>query len=245
MPCNVLKVVLAAVIVMLPYRPTDANKTQCALALVLAIDVSGSIEADEYALQMLGLADALRSRDIVGAIESLGGGGIYATVLHWSGNGQQIQVLPWTQLANQEALQVFAAKVERLPRTFDHYATAIGEALGFANRLFSKVPAQCARRVIDVSGDGRSNEGWSPHLIRDAVVLGGVTINGLAILANDPKLKSYYREQIIGGSGAFVMSADRIEDYPDAIRRKLLREISPGPIAINEGFPTKSKRRIE
>lgn len=241
---NFLKVLVAAAFLLI-CRTADADRNGCALALILAVDVSGSIDPDEYDLQMSGLADAFRSEDIVHAIEMSGSGGLYVTVLHWSGNGQQFQIVPWTRLTSRASVLAFATEIDRRPRAYHHYATAIGEALGFANSLFLQVPALCRRRVIDVSGDGRSNEGWSPNLIRDAVVSGGVTINGLAILANDPELKSYYKQKIIGGNGAFVMSADRFEDYPNAIRRKLLREILPGPIAINENRHKRVKLRIE
>jgi len=234
---------LIAAFLVLFCQAATAENQRCALALVLAVDVSGSIDSDEYDLQMSGLAEAFRSEDIANAIETVGG--IYVTVMHWSGNGQQFQIVPWTRLTNRAGLQVFAAEIESRSRAYDHYATAIGEALGFANRLFQKLPARCRRRVIDISGDGRSNEGWSPHLIRDAVILGGATINGLAILANDPELKSYFKKHVIGGNGSFVMSADRFADYPDAVRRKLLREISSGPVAINDKYRKSSEWRAE
>ena len=240
---NILKACLAAALLFL-CGSASANKHNCPLALVLAVDVSGSIDAYEYGIQMRGLADAFRSEDIVHAIELFGMSGIYVTAIHWSGDTQQFQIMPWTRLSSRAGVYAFAAELERRPRTFDHFATAIGEALGFANSLFLKLPALCHRRVIDVSGDGKSNEGWSPHLIRDAVVGGGVTINGLAILASDPKLKSYYQRRIIGGDRSFVMSADLFEDYPKSIRRKLLREIMPGPVATNEGRFEKTKQPV-
>lgn len=238
---NILKICIAAALLFL-CESASANKHNCPLALVLAVDVSGSIDSYEYGIQMSGLADAFRSEDIVHAIELFGNSGIYVTAIHWSGDNQQFQIMPWSRLSSRAGLYAFAAELERRPRTFDHFATAIGEALGFANSLFLKLPVACHRHVIDVSGDGKSNEGWSPNLIRDAVVGGGVTINGLAILANDPKLKSYYQRRIIGGDRSFVMSADLFEDYPKSIRRKLLREIMPGPVATNEGRFEKTKQ---
>ena len=220
-----------------PAAKTFAQSAQarpCALALVLAIDVSGSVDAGEYALQIGGLAAALRSDDVRSALMAAGDGGVYVTVLHWSGNGQQAQVAPWTLLDTATRIEQFAAGIEQKPRQFDKFSTAIGEALVYAYDRFRSLPRPCRRRVIDVSGDGRSNEGWSPNLIRDDVVRRGVTINALAILASDPELLGYFRSKIIGGAGAFVMSADRFEDYPEAIRRKLVREILPPIAAIDD-----------
>ncbi len=201
----------------------------CALALVLAIDVSGSVDAGEYQLQAGGLADALRSEDVAAALAAVRGG-VFMSAVHWSGNGQQAQVTPWTLLRERTDADRLASLIEGQPRRFDKYSTAIGEALMFADAQFAKLPRTCRRNVIDISGDGRSNEGWSPNLVRDRLVQRGVTVNALAILASDPDLLTYFQRYIIGGAGSFAMSADRFEDYPTAIRRKLVREILP-PIA--------------
>lgn len=236
--------VLLALAVMLfaamPWR-AEAAARHCALALVLAIDVSGSVDGGEYALQIGGLAAALRSDEVVDALALAGP--VYATALHWSGNGQQIQVVPWTLLEGRAGAAAFAAAIELQPRQFDKYSTAIGEALAFANDRFTALPGRCRRHVIDVSGDGRSNEGWSPHLIRDHVVRQGVTINALAIQASDPGLKAYFERQIIGGAGAFVIAADQFEDYPRAIKKKLVREILP-PIAAARDLRQTGAERI-
>ena len=202
----------------------------CDLALVLAIDVSGSIDAHEYALQTEGLAAALRSPDVADALTAAGPGSVFISVLHWSGNAQQIEIAPWTRLSGRASIDELADRIVAFPRQFDKYSTAIGEALVFAQASFSRLPVNCRRNVIDVSGDGRSNEGWSPHLIRDQVVQSGTTINALAILAEQPDLFSYFRKHVIGGAGSFVISADRFEDYPEAIKKKLVREILP-PLA--------------
>ena len=212
----------------------NASGPRCALALVLAIDVSGSVDQGEYGLQMSGLAAALRSEEVANALASVGDGRVYVSAMHWSGTGQQAEIAPWTLLDSRESIRQFANGIETRSRSFDKFSTAIGEALVFADAQFAKLKAPCRRRVIDVSGDGRSNEGWSPNLIRDSVVGRGVTINALAILASDKELLGYFQRYIIGGAGSFVMSADRFADYPEAIKRKLVREILP-PLA--KGHP--------
>ena len=207
-----------------------ASNQSCALALTLAIDVSGSVDQSEYGLQMSGLAAALRSDEVANALATVGYGQVYISAMHWSGTGQQAEIAPWTLVRGRESIHRFATLLESQPRSFDKFSTAIGEALAFAEAQFAKLGVPCRRRVIDVSGDGRSNEGWSPNLIRDGVVGRGVTINALAILANDKELLSYFQRYIIGGAGSFVMSADQFVDYPLAIKRKLVREILP-PVA--------------
>ncbi len=210
----------------------EARAEPCGLALVLAIDVSGSVDAREYALQTEGLANALRSNEVASALASAGPGTVYITAMHWSGRNQQVQIVPWTQLTDRESVLAFAGQIARFPRQFDKFSTAIGEALMFANAQFLTLPAICRRLVIDVSGDGRNNEGWSPYLIRDRLIARGITINALAILARDPELMTYFQEKIIGGAGSFVIQADRFADYYEAIKKKLVREILP-PVAIN------------
>ncbi len=213
-----------------------AEAQPCNLALVLAIDVSGSVDAGEYVLQIEGLAMALRSPEVAEALTAVGQGTVLVTVMHWSGNGQQVQVVPWTRILDRTSVLRLASEIVRVPRQFDKYSTAIGEALRYANRRILELPSACRRLVIDVTGDGRSNEGWSPHLIRDQLVAQGITINALAILANDPNLLGYFQKHVIGGAGSFVMSADRFEDYPEAIKRKLIREILP-PVVQQDRAP--------
>ena len=211
-----------------------AEARPCDLALVLAIDVSGSVDAGEYNLQVEGLASALRSPEVAEALSIVGETAVVVTVMHWSGNNQQAQIVPWTRLTGRASVLRLANEIVRFPRQFDKFSTAIGEALKYAKSRFLDLPSTCRRHVIDVTGDGRSNEGWSPHLIRDQLVAQGITVNALAILASDPKLLQYFQKHVIGGAGSFAMSADRFEDYPEAIKRKLVREILP-PIVQRPG----------
>ena len=145
-------------------------------------------------------------------------------LVQWTGSSRQNLTLPWTAMSDFAAVDRFAQDVTRTPRVWRNYSTAIGEALAFTLRQFDDAP-DCARRVIDVSGDGPSNEGLEPHTLRAALSRAGVTVNGIAIEASEPDLTAYYFENVIAGNGAFVITAARFEDYAREIRRKLLREI--------------------
>ena len=204
-----------------------AQPSGCSLALILAIDVSGSIDPIEYALQTEGLANALMSPEVSAALTAVGAGRVFINVIQWSGASQQAQVVPWTQLNGPQSLAAIAKRILEHPRQFDKYATAIGEALTFAKIRFSELQLGCARRVLDVSGDGRSNEGWSPHLIRDQLVQAGVTVNGLVILDGKPALFEYYQKNVIGGAGSFAMTTETFAGYYEAIKNKLVREMHP------------------
>ncbi len=217
--------------------PGHAQERECTLALVLAVDVSGSVDEHEYHLQMQGLADAFRSEDIIDAVNADGKGGIMATVIQWSGDTRQRQIVPWAWLTDRASLDRFAEAILASTRAYRIYSTGIGEALAFSGTTFLQVTRDCRRKVVDVSGDGPSNEGRAPANIRNALVARGVVVNGLAILESEPTLADYYRAHVIGGAASFVMSANRFEDYPEAIRRKLLREILP-PVVLNTEEPT-------
>lgn len=199
----------------------------CALELTLAIDVSGSINKRQFALQVEGLADALQSPDIVQAIQFYAPRSVWMTVVQWSGDVHQIRSVSWTEVSTADQMLAFAAEVRRQPRHYAIYSTAIGEALQFIGMPSERPPELCARKIIDVSGDGPSNEGTTPETIRDQLVESGFTVNALAILEKEPDLQTYYEKNVIGGQGAFVMTANRFSDYPQAIRHKLLRELNP------------------
>lgn len=211
--------------------------SQCKLALVLALDVSGSVDQKEYRLQTKGLAQAFRTPEIMAAIRFPGNSAIAATVLQWSGDPHQLQVIGWTLLSDESSIRAFADKIDRVERAFTPYSTAIGNALTYSANLFKTNPYTCDRQVIDVSGDGPNNEGEDVEPARNRVVAAGITVNGLAILGPRKFLTTYYRESVTGGSGAFVITANTFKDYPEAIRKKLLREIQP-PIVMLEDAST-------
>jgi Ca-activated chloride channel family protein len=199
-------------------QPVSARA--CELALVLAVDVSGSVDAQEYRVQMGGLAAALRDGVVAEALLSQRA---FVTLIQWTGSNRQVQTIPWSQMRTDADLERFAALVEEDPRIWRNFSTAIGEALAAAERALALVP-HCRRKVIDVSGDGVSNEGVAPRTRHAALADKGITVNAIAIETNDDDLTGWFYENLILGDGAFVMTADGFEDYPEQIRRKLQRE---------------------
>ncbi len=193
----------------------------CDLALVLAVDVSGSVDPKEYRLQMDGLARALRDPLIS---EALVQARAEVALVQWSGTSRQVVSVPWTSIPDFAALEAFTQAVEDTSRKWRNYSTAIGELLGYVLPMFDAVPS-CQRRVVDVSGDGPSNEGINPETLRSRLTAAGVTVNAIAIEASEEDLAAYFFEHVIHGPGAFVVYAARFEDYPEQIRKKLLREV--------------------
>jgi Ca-activated chloride channel family protein len=194
----------------------------CELALVLAVDVSGSVDPQEYKIQMQGLGAALADGAVT---EALVVAQAKVMLIQWTGSSRQKVSVPWTQVTDFKAADALAARVGGSVREWRSFSTAIGEAVGFGLEQFDDVP-ECKRRVIDVSGDGVSNEGLPPAEMKAAALRNGVTINGLAIEASETELVDYYRANLIVGPASFAMQAVSFEDYPKRIRQKLLREIT-------------------
>jgi len=212
-------VLSAALPVLAALTPGPARA--CELALVLAVDVSGSVDPREYRLQMQGLADALRD-PLIG--EALVQAQAQVALVQWSGKSRQALSQPWTAIPDFITLEGFARAVEGTPRRWRNFSTAIGELLTYALPMFDAVPA-CRRRVVDVSGDGPSNEGVAPAALRGRLDQAGITVNAIAIEASEADLAAYFFEHVIHGPGAFVVYADSFDDYPRQIRKKLLREV--------------------
>lgn len=212
---------------------TPAAARDCATALVLALDVSSSVDASEYALQMQGLAAALRDPSVVETILYPPGSGIMAAAFVWSGFQHQELIADWSWLGDRAAIEAFAQRLATAPRTHDHWPTAIGRAAGYAAALHARNPVSCRRRVVDVSGDGANNDGVGPDWHRERGTFEGITFNGLVIAGADPDPVAYYRAAVLHGPGAFLEVIDTYTDYPPAILRKLLRELQP-PFARNE-----------
>jgi hypothetical protein len=194
--------------------------------LVLAIDSSTSVNMDEYYLQLEGYAAAFRHEDLLKAIRSGEHKAIAVSLVEWSSENHQTVNFPWRRLSEASDLQAFAAELELAPRLVVGGETAIGAAIDYASDLFDDSPFVGQRRVIDVSGDGASNRGRPVTEARDDALLRGIAINGLAILNEEPELDKYYRANVVGGPGAFVIAARDYHDFADAILRKLLREIT-------------------
>jgi hypothetical protein len=193
------------------------------LELMLAVDTSASVDASEYRLQAAGIAAAFRDPAVIAAIEAHGEAGIAVAMVHWA--AEAVQVLEWTQLADGAGANRIAAEIERLPRAGNGVTTAIGSALALSRRLLETNAFAGRRRVIDVSGDGKNNSGLPIVGERSRTIGAGLTINGLTILDGDPTLEGYYLDHVVGGPGAFVLTADDFQDFARAFREKLLREI--------------------
>lgn len=199
-----------------------SSATACGIALALAVDVSGSVDDAEYALQMGGLAAALRDGLVADALVAEEA---RVTLVQWSGQSRQVVSVPWRALRSVADAETLARDVDQTPRAWRNFSTGIGEVMAFSANLFADVP-DCRRRVIDISGDGRSNEGAAPQDLRDALAGAGFVINGLAIETDEDNLTGYYRDNVIAGENAFVLTATGFADYPDKIRRKLIREVT-------------------
>ena len=199
----------------------------CALGLMFSLDASGSVDSVEWDLQTKGLAAALRDPEVAHYLVTRD---VRVSVYQWSGKTQRDFTLPWQPLRTEEELSAFAGKVSALPRRWSTGTTALATALTQKVSLMGKVA--CARKVIDISGDGESNEFMDMEPARQALGAAGVTVNVLSIEPEDPfqhlrykSLADYYKARVIVGPGAFVEPADGFEDYPRAIRQKLRREI--------------------
>jgi Protein of unknown function (DUF1194) len=196
------------------------------VALVLAVDVSESVSTERYVLQHDGIARAFETPALLDAIAGLPGG-IEALVLEWSDPDKIAVTVGWTRIANRPGAAAFAAAVRATERT-SHGLTAIGAALLAAGAAFEHLPEPAAHRVIDVSGDGMANFGPAPAEVRDGLVARGVTINGLAILTEEPWLADYYKQNVIGGAAGFCLVAENMDSFADAILKKLVQEIAGG-----------------
>ena len=204
------------------------------LELVLTADVSRSIDDQEFRLQREGYAQAFRDKRVIDAIRSGGIQRIAVTFVEWTGIGLQRVIIDWTLIDSAASAEAFAQQLLTLPRTY--YiggGTAVGEALYHAATLFADNGFEAERRVIDVSGDGRTNRGRPAGPARDFVVSQGFVINGLPIMGTDPQLDTYYATQVIGGPGAFSVPAEGFEDFANAVRSKLIREIAAGPHSMD------------
>ncbi len=195
------------------------------LAMVLAVDGSASVTYEEFGLIAGGMASALRDPTVAAGLI----GKSVLSLLLWSGTGQQDVITDWTPIATAADLSAFADSVDNMPRTVRAGSTAIGEALLAALTLLAKVPAIPKRNIVDVIGDGRSNEGTPPGPIRDRMVAADITINGLCILHEEPDLLASYIAEVIGGPGAFAVTCREYKDFAEAMRQKLTQEIA-GPI---------------
>jgi hypothetical protein len=195
------------------------------LALVIAVDVSSSVSTERWELQKEGYVAAFRSREVIDAIMASGPtSSIAVTFVEWSGQTEQRQVIGWTILGDPDSAGTFASAVSNAPRVFSGL-TSVSGAIDFSMQLLQDTPFRATRKVIDVSGDGSSNDGRSAITARDDAANKNITVNGLPILADEKNLDGYYRDQVIGGPGAFVVVAQDYKSFASAIIKKLILEI--------------------
>ncbi len=222
-----LAVLLSAVLI-----PLAAQARVVDLLLVMAVDVSRSIDEEEFTLQREGYAQALTDPAVVAAIRSGPMGAIAVAYMEWSGASLQAVLVPWTVIDSMEAAQRVAAILHREPRPFGE-RTGVGAAIGASVALIEAAPHEGLRQVIDISGDGRNSSGPEPRAFRDIAVEKGIIINALPIVNDKPTfgrlevdLPGFFREEVIGGPGAFLQVAEGFGSFSAAIKAKLVREIA-------------------
>ncbi len=205
-----------------------AAAAECRLALLLAIDVSSSVDAAEDALQRRGLAAALIAPEVEAALFSAPLP-VALAAYEWSGRYNQALLLDWTMLRSRADLVAAAERIGGSRRSHNDFPTAMGYALGFGAGLFRDGP-DCLSRTLDIAGDGVSNDGFPPRTAYAEFPFDGITVNGLVVNAADFEgeinLISFFEEEVIRGPGAFIEIANGFADYETAMRRKLVRELS-------------------
>ncbi|MGE0718895.1 MAG: DUF1194 domain-containing protein [Alphaproteobacteria bacterium] len=217
-----LSAALAALLIALSAAQAQ---TTVDLALVLAVDGSSSIDDREFRLQMQGYARAFRHPSVAEAVATGPQRRIAVTMVQWSNLHDQEQVIDWTILDSPDASLRLADTIEKAARAVPAGSTSISGAILYAIRALGDGRIAAQRRVIDVSGDGLNNMGRPPAYARDRAVEAGIVVNGLAITTEVPSLDLYYEDNVIGGTGSFAVAADSFDAFPEAILKKLLREI--------------------
>jgi hypothetical protein len=203
-----------------------ATKPAVDLALVLAVDASGSVDRVRFELQKQGYVAAFRHPRVTQAIQSGPTQSIAVIMMQWTGPALQVIAVPWTRISDSTSANGFADKIAAAPRALFGGGTSISGAIDTSMALLFDNPYEATRRVIDVSGDGSNNRGRAVNQARDEAVRAGVGINGLPILALEPDLDQYFRQNVIGGPGAFVVAAKDFETFGEAILKKLIAEIA-------------------
>ncbi len=198
------------------------------VALVLAVDSSGSISEQRLTMQIQGYIDALRHPSFVEAVGGGRRGQIGLTYVTWTDARRQEQVVPWRVIKDQLSANAFAQAVHDALRPLPGW-TSISGAIDFCTGLLMSCGYIATRRVIDISGDGANNDGRPVTEARDAAVAAGVTINGLPLIEVEPNLEQYYRDNVIGGPDAFVVVASESAAFGAAVLRKLLVEVAGIP----------------
>jgi Protein of unknown function (DUF1194) len=215
-----------------PVTAQQGAMTRVDLELLLAVDISQSMDYDEHEIQRNGYVDAFRHKDVINAMLSGPEGKIAVMYMEWAGDFDPIPTIPWTIIDSQEAAKKFADRLADEP-IYGEQRTSISRALLTAREYILKNNITSHRQVIDVSGDGANNAGPLVELARDAVVKSGIVINGLPIMLNKPKefydidhLDRYYKHCVIGGTAAFIAPVFDLRQLSSTIRKKLVLEIA-------------------
>ncbi|MDX8455452.1 DUF1194 domain-containing protein [Mesorhizobium sp. VK9D] len=209
--------------------PAPGDGAPVDVELVLAVDISQSMDEQEFALQRAGYVEALRHPDFINAVRSGSNGRIALAYFEWAGVVRDDGVIAWQIVDGEDSANAFADKIAARPfRSFR--GTSISGALGFGAGLLERTGLSAPRRVIDISGDGPNNTGPPVAAMRDAAVAKGVVINGLPILISPSpsvsRLDRYYADCVTGGAGSFVLPIYAASEFSTAIRRKLIQEVS-------------------
>jgi hypothetical protein len=215
---------------------TSASAPPVDLALVLAVDASGSVNQTRFDLQKHGYAQAFRSREVIQAITAGADHAIAVAMVQWTGPTLHVQVIEWTRVSDGASAQALADAIDATRRRLYGGGTSLSGAIDTGAAILAASPFRATRRVIDISGDGSNNSGRLAETARDEAVKQGITINGLPITWIEPGLDAYYRESVVGGPGAFVIGIDSYDNFADAILQKLVTEISsiaPPSLASN------------
>jgi hypothetical protein len=214
-----------------------ADEGQVDVLLVLATDVSRSVDDREFKLQREGFAAALSDPRVLNVITSGPTGRIAVAFVEWASEFEQRVVVDWFLVAGEKDAKTLAQRILAAPRSY-WGRTSISSAIEFSKNLLDRSPFQSDRKVIDISGDGTNNSGADVTAARDEAVAGGITINGLVILSDEPLptnpththppggLKAYYERHVIGGPDAFVVEAQGFESFGQSIIQKLIKEIA-------------------
>jgi hypothetical protein len=211
----------------------QAEDTPVDVQLVLAVDVSRSIDDAEYRLQKDGYAQAISDEKVIAAIKSGPLGAIAVTYIEWSSEDEQDMVVSWSVISDEKSASAFAQAVGAAKRRFMS-ATSISGAIDYAMRQIATSGVQATRHTIDVSGDGINNRGRAADAARDDAVRAGITINALAIVDEgaasaawrEPPVDDFMRDHVIGGPGAFVVVTKGFQTFRDALKDKLVMEIA-------------------
>lgn len=217
-----IRAALLALSLVMGASPLAAQQS-CRLALLLALDVSASVDEAEHRIQRTGLAAALLAPEVLDPLLN-GPGPVALAIYEWSGRFQQDVISDWRLVTSRAQVLDIVEDLQTTPRTAGEFPTAIGYAIGFAATLFERAPP-CLFQTLDVAGDGQNNDGFPPSLAYQHFPLDGVTVNGLAIGGASRRIEEYFEAEIIRGPGAFVEHALTHQEFEAAMRRKLEREL--------------------